>query len=599
MLRRILITLGFVVATAFLVSVAVAAPSLNGSKGLLRVLSADNDTKGALSVGVHGSYWSLDSTATNPKTSDIYFFPSLGYAIIDQVEVSTALGYRMLKYTYGGTDYYYNGLTDTEAGLKLSYSPIPLFTGGLYAFGLIPTQDDTFATRDENAVDFGGKALFTFDFGKLEESVVPLRLHLNAGYLMVTDKDSVGTKLETTNQDEQILYGFGLEYKTPYVTPFVELSGRYFLNASDSTLAGWDASGKVSRSILQKPLIVTPGLRATFPFGLNLDLALDWNLTGEDSAKHIEKEQVGMPWDWQIVAGLSYSYDFFPAVPPAPPTGTIAGKISDAATGEPLEAEISFPGTEVPTVYSDATGAYTASGLPVGEVTVSVSKEGYISQDAPVTVAKKKITTQDFSLEKKPIPKGTISGKITDKITGNPLGATISYSGPESGTITADPTTGIYTVTVQTGNYTVTSSYTDYVSKTVPVTVNENRTTMQHFQLLAKAAKITLKGVTFASGKSTILPESYSALDEAATILTENPEIRVEIAGYTDSRGSKAKNIKLSQARANAVREYLIGKGISGDRLVANGYGPKDPVADNRTKEGRALNRRIEFHVLP
>jgi outer membrane protein OmpA-like peptidoglycan-associated protein len=82
-------------------------------------------------------------------------------------------------------------------------------------------------------------------------------------------------------------------------------------------------------------------------------------------------------------------------------------------------------------------------------------------------------------------------------------------------------------------------------------------------------------------------------------IMKQNPDIRkVRVEGHTDSKGSDAYNIKLSQRRANAVRDYLIAHGVEADRLVAVGYGETRPVADNGTAEGRARNRRVEFTIL-
>jgi outer membrane protein OmpA-like peptidoglycan-associated protein len=77
--------------------------------------------------------------------------------------------------------------------------------------------------------------------------------------------------------------------------------------------------------------------------------------------------------------------------------------------------------------------------------------------------------------------------------------------------------------------------------------------------------------------------------------MAKNPTATVEIGGHTDNTGSKATNMKLSEDRANAVRDYLISKGVSGERMTAVGYGPDEPVADNATKEGKAQNRRVEL----
>jgi OOP family OmpA-OmpF porin len=109
---------------------------------------------------------------------------------------------------------------------------------------------------------------------------------------------------------------------------------------------------------------------------------------------------------------------------------------------------------------------------------------------------------------------------------------------------------------------------------------------------------IELKGVSFALNSAELVGESDKILDEVAETLKRYPEQRVEVAGYTDSRGSDSYNQQLSARRANAVREYLIGRGVESGRLSAKGYGEADPVADNATAEGRAKNRRVELHML-
>ncbi len=110
-----------------------------------------------------------------------------------------------------------------------------------------------------------------------------------------------------------------------------------------------------------------------------------------------------------------------------------------------------------------------------------------------------------------------------------------------------------------------------------------------------KGKAIILEGVKFASGSARLTPQSKIILDKVVRTLQEYPEIQVEIRGYTDNTGSLAGNMRLSQKRAEAVRAYLIEKGIDGSRIKAKGYGPQNPIADNKTAEGRAKNRRIEF----
>jgi outer membrane protein OmpA-like peptidoglycan-associated protein len=87
-------------------------------------------------------------------------------------------------------------------------------------------------------------------------------------------------------------------------------------------------------------------------------------------------------------------------------------------------------------------------------------------------------------------------------------------------------------------------------------------------------------------------------LDELVAYLNRKDDERIEIGGHTDNVGKPASNLKLSLDRANAVRDYLIGKGINPERLTAKGYGMTEPIAENNTEEGRAQNRRTEVKIL-
>jgi outer membrane protein OmpA-like peptidoglycan-associated protein len=106
---------------------------------------------------------------------------------------------------------------------------------------------------------------------------------------------------------------------------------------------------------------------------------------------------------------------------------------------------------------------------------------------------------------------------------------------------------------------------------------------------------IVLEGVNFASGSSALTHESMVSLDKAVKIMQDNPEIIVEIRGYTDNTGSYMGNVRISQKRAESVRNYLVSQGIRPSRIMTKGFGPEDPIAPNTTREGRAKNRRIEF----
>ncbi|MEN3040455.1 MAG: FG-GAP-like repeat-containing protein [Bacteroidia bacterium] len=109
---------------------------------------------------------------------------------------------------------------------------------------------------------------------------------------------------------------------------------------------------------------------------------------------------------------------------------------------------------------------------------------------------------------------------------------------------------------------------------------------------------IVLRNIYFDYDKATLRPESIEELERVVRFLKENPSLRVEIAGHTDSDGSDTYNLRLSQARAQAVVDYLISRGIDSHRLVARGYGESRPIAPNDTPENKQKNRRTELKII-
>lgn len=109
------------------------------------------------------------------------------------------------------------------------------------------------------------------------------------------------------------------------------------------------------------------------------------------------------------------------------------------------------------------------------------------------------------------------------------------------------------------------------------------------------AMTLVLEGVNFDFDKAVIRPRDYAKLDQDVDAMKAWGDVDVEVAGHTCSIGTEEYNLGLSQRRAEAVRNYLVSKGVSADRLTARGYGESRPVASNATREGRAQNRRVEL----
>ena len=104
--------------------------------------------------------------------------------------------------------------------------------------------------------------------------------------------------------------------------------------------------------------------------------------------------------------------------------------------------------------------------------------------------------------------------------------------------------------------------------------------------------------IEFESGKATLTESGMQVLDQMSAAMQKLKGVKVEVIGHTDNAGSRAGNLSLSQARAEAVKTYIVGKGIPADTIAVSGEGPDRPVADNRTPAGKARNRRIEFKVI-
>ncbi|GHB57360.1 OmpA family protein [Persicitalea jodogahamensis] len=214
-----------------------------------------------------------------------------------------------------------------------------------------------------------------------------------------------------------------------------------------------------------------------------------------------------------------------------------------------------------------------------------------------------------------PDPVVMISGKVIDSKTGKPVVAQIIYedmaNGEEAGTATTNPITGEYKIVLPYGKkYSMRAVAPNFIAEGENVDLTDSVAAIQGkgFREIAnKSLKlipieegqvVRLNNISFQFAKATLTPESFPELDRIALTMTENVKLTIELGGHTDDVGGDAANLKLSQDRADTVREYLIGKGIEPDRIASKGYGEARPVASNATPEGQAANRRVEFTIL-
>jgi outer membrane protein OmpA-like peptidoglycan-associated protein len=279
--------------------------------------------------------------------------------------------------------------------------------------------------------------------------------------------------------------------------------------------------------------------------------------------------------------------------------GSIAGVVTDAKTGKPLDAAVEFPNSKLAMVTTNAAdGSFRVAQVPVGAYTVTASAKGYIKGSQSVAVEQGKAVALTFTLNptEPGVAPSILTGTVIDRKTGAPVAATIKLPGAITDVKTN--AMGVYQVELMPGSYAMEVQAEGYVNQVAAIVIEKGRPMVKDFALVQPGMTITLKGIYFNTGKSTIKPESRPALEDAAKMLKDNPTIKVEIQGHTDSQGSEESNSRLSDARANAVVTYLVTNlGIDRARLTARGFGESMPVADNETADGRALNRRVEFVI--
>ena len=171
-------------------------------------------------------------------------------------------------------------------------------------------------------------------------------------------------------------------------------------------------------------------------------------------------------------------------------------------------------------------------------------------------------------------------------------------------TSSSNSSTGRYLISLPSGrNYGIAVKATGYLFHSenfdIPAATNYQEITKDILlNKMAVGQKVILKNIFFDYAKATLRPESFPELDRLVKMLTDFPNIRIEISGHTDNQGSLQTNQKLSENRAKAVMDYCINKGIATSRLEFKGYAYLQPIASNDKEDGRQQNRRVEFKVL-
>lgn len=224
------------------------------------------------------------------------------------------------------------------------------------------------------------------------------------------------------------------------------------------------------------------------------------------------------------------------------------------------------------------------------------------------TLGKADIFRVKLKKEVKPEAVMLVKGHVLDAATKKPIHANITVNdlttNQEIAIASSDPETGFYEIILPgDGNYSFYAEHDKYYSIRENIQLDsldiykENKKDL-YLAPFKEGVNIKMNNIFFVQSKPDLLDISFPELDKLVVIMKDAKDIRIHIEGHTDNQGSSYENLKLSRERAITVKQYLISKGITANRLEAEGYGETRPIADNNDLKTRKLNRRVEFVII-
>lgn len=240
-------------------------------------------------------------------------------------------------------------------------------------------------------------------------------------------------------------------------------------------------------------------------------------------------------------------------------------------------------------------------------VIASDGKTAYYASDRSDSKGGLDLYTFELRSDVRPSKTLWVKGKVFDAKTKKGLPSAVELTDLETHEVLSKvqtDETGTYLVTLPVGkDYAFNVNRRGYLfySENFPLSKNVPDSTYNidiPLEPLQTNATVILKNIFFDVNRYELKPESSTELDNIVELLKENPSLKIQINGHTDNVGKPADNLKLSNNRANAVIQYLIGKGVDAKRLSSKGWGETQPLADNSSEHGRAQNRRTEMKVV-
>jgi len=602
--------------------------SSQGPVGVYTVQSAEAGEPLVLRFALFGMYMSQNNfPVTNANTQQEMGTATIGLSPLRFLDlyVGTEVAAFNSTGTSGTNPSFISALGDFWGGVKLGgYVAKPL----ALAIDLRGEGYSGVGTTGIGAAAFIPTGVITLDF--LKVSKVPIRFHLNVGGQFgnlneLAPKKADGTTIALTAPEQyalgwtkyqQLRGGAALELPFPIVTPFVEYTIIYPINAQN--LIGPDLA----------PVSVGAALPQQLDFGFRVTALRDLSFLVGGSATLQQRVATGVPIEpyWSIFGGLTYNVDLAPHGPTriietrttaevaaAAPQASLHGTVFEADTKAPIpNAVVTSNLPDQLPVATNALGQFQGYPQAPGPVDLTVSKDGYKTATVHAEVALPQAGQPPPASVDVPLEREAKPANLKVNLRGmrnRPQAGTVSISGPQafqkdltipasgSGEI-ALPGAGRYELKVISKGNLAQEHHVDIAlgQNTVDFTLLLEPVKSS---LIVSAKRIRLKKqIHFQSNSAKILPDSNVILAEIANFIITHNIQKLRVEGYTDNVGGKARNLKLSQQRADSVMQHLINDGIPADHLEAVGYGDQKPVAPNLTARGRALNRRVEFQII-
>ncbi len=516
-------------------------------------------------------------------------------------------------------------LGDLDFGIKGAHRMVKggaIGVGGQVGVGLLSGPGRLRADK----VNFNIDALFTLDIRYLTKKQVPFRFTTNIGWILdnsaklydfaaisdATSREVSRFALGINPSRVRMRYGFDFplrlgKQKQFGLDPIAELSW----DVATQEMSAFKQAGAIASPLPKSSMWATIGLRANVISGLHLDIAADIGMVSPNF-------EYGPPVaPWSLILGLGWAIDPNPVIKevpapaietPAPAVidGRVVGQVLDPSGAPVAGAQVSFPGLAGNAIVTDAAGNFTSFRFPEGAVTVFVEMQNKATKEVTAEVKPGEDTQLTITMDvANTPPAGFVDGAFVDE-SGAGVAITLAVTGMGIDEPFQSNEGGLIRLELPAGEYGAIARAEGFEDKSIRFTVAAGDQAVIVKETLTRSVPPKTPNVV-GKGKSLRLKKSIkydgnnpnektlAVLDELAAYLRVHPEYEtIEIGVHSDDRGNPKQK---TTERADNVRNYLLSKGVSPDRVTAVGFGASRPIAVNMTASGRAKNNRTALRV--